>query len=299
MYDEREARAVIRYVLEALYGLTTADIYAHVDAERARLGEGASRRGRLQSRPFDLSDDLEMVMRRLEAGEPVQYVVGSTTFCGHTLSVQHGVLIPRPETEELCRWIIDSTDCNRARPLRILDIGTGSGCIAITLALDIQGADVTAWDISETALDVAQRNAIATGATVVFDRRNILDEPTADEPLFDLIVSNPPYICNKERADMHSNVTDYEPHEALFVPDDDPLLFYRAIARYARCALCPGGRLYLEVNPLTVAPLCTMLPDVGFDDIEQRNDSFGRQRFIRCCRGPEPCTLNTAVPCAR
>lgn len=259
LYDEGEARAIVCYVLETVFGLTAADIY-----------------GGTRPLPFDA---LEPLMQRLERGEPVQYVTGTALFCGRRFSVQPGVLIPRPETEDLCRWIAGDES-----PRHILDIGTGSGCIAVTLALDTQAADTTAWDISATALAVARRNATALGADVRFVCRDMLQaaqEQDSDKSLFDLIVSNPPYICDREKASMHVNVLDYEPHEALFVPDDDPLLYYAAVARYARRALIPGGRLYLEANPLTLPRLTDMLHAEGFTRVETRDDCYGRRRFVR------------------
>ena len=259
LYDEGEARAIVCYVLETVFGLTAADIYGG-------------------TRPLPTAA-LEPLMQRLERGEPVQYVTGTALFCGRRFSVEPGVLIPRPETEDLCRWIVGDES-----PRHILDIGTGSGCIAVTLALDTQAADTTAWDISATALAVARRNATALGADIRFVRRDMLEaaqERDSDKSLFDLIVSNPPYICDSEKASMHVNVLDYEPHEALFVPDDAPLLYYAAVARYARRALIPGGRLYLEANPLTLQRLTDMLHDEGFTRVETRDDSYGRRRFVR------------------
>lgn len=264
VYDEREAQAVARFVLEEKYGMTVTDIYC----------------GR------EMPDDNETAgtVQRLMNREPVQYVVGWEYFCGHKFAVRHGVLIPRPETEELVgRIIADSslfksaTDSHRSPA--ILDIGTGSGCIAISLALGIDNADVTAWDISQDALNIASSNARYLGAKVSFMQQDALNAPDACDR-WDIIVSNPPYICNKERAGMDGNVLNHEPHTALFVPDDNPLLFYRAITRYALHALKPGGKLYFEINPLYADDMIRMANDEGFNHAEVIDDSFGKQRFI-------------------
>ena len=195
--------------------------------------------------------------------------------------VNKHVLIPRPETAELCQWII-ATD-----PAHILDIGTGSGCIAITLAAEMPEAEVTAWDISEEALKVAEENAKRTNVHVKFEQVDIIHLPSSilhQTSSFDLIVSNPPYICNKERVAMETNVLEHEPHTALFVPDDDPLLFYRAIAQYGQTALKEGGWLYFEMNPLYAEPLREMLSKMSYHDIEIKEDQYGKQRMIRAKR---------------
>lgn len=264
VYDVREAQAVARYVLEEKYGMTATDIYC----------------GREMPDDNETAETVQRLMNR----EPVQYVVGWEYFCGHKFAVRHGVLIPRPETEELVgRIIADSslfksiTDNHRSPA--ILDIGTGSGCIAISLALGIDNADVTAWDISQDALNIASSNARYLGAKVSFMQQDALNAPDACGR-WDIIVSNPPYICNKERAEMDGNVLDHEPHTALFVPDDNPLLFYRAITRYALHALKPGGKLYFEINPLYADDMIRMANDEGFNHAEVIDDSFGKQRFI-------------------
>lgn len=259
IYDSGEAKAIVRYVLDVRFGMSATDVYC----------------GKVTQLTADESRELREIMRRLMKSEPVQYVLGRADFCGRTFRVSPGVLIPRPETEELCRWVSSSFPSHS-----ILDIGTGSGCIAITLALDMPQAEVTAWDVSEKALHIARHNAGMLGAAVNFCRRDALDPP-ADAALWDIIVSNPPYICDRERAAMERNVLDYEPHEALFVPDDDPLRFYRAIADYARKALKPGGELFFEINPLFAADLVAMLRNSGFAAAETRCDSFGKQRFVR------------------
>lgn len=256
-----EAKAVTRLVMETLYGLTYADLLC----------------GRMQTLP---EAPLRNVLSRLLQNEPVQYVLGQADFCGRTFRVGPGVLIPRPETEELCRWIIGSTQ----RGARILDIGTGSGCIACTLAAEIAGSRLSAWDVSETALATTAVNARRLGVEVNVMRMDALHPTPPAGPAWDTIVSNPPYICQQERAEMRPNVVDYEPEEALFVSDADPLLFYRAIAAYAAKALVPGGRLYFEINPLYAKPLQDMLRQAGFGKAEIREDQFGKQRFISVCK---------------
>ena len=256
VYDEREARAVARVLVEDVLGLNIADLYGGVTMESPNA---------------DFLRALDLVTQ----GVPVQYAVGKALFADRYFKVTKGVLIPRPETEELCQWVAE--DCKTASTM--LDIGTGSGCIAITLALETN-AKVTAWDIADEALDVAKETAVAHGADVVVERNDIL---TADDDgrRWDVIVSNPPYICEKEKADMEANVLDHEPRLALFVPDDDPLLFYRAIARYAAFALKEGGRLFLEVNPIYNNEMTRMLREEGFCRVEVRKDLYGRERMMK------------------
>ena len=262
VYDEREAKAVARWLLDVGFGLSQADVLCG-GIERLEPAE---------------QERLERLTARLCKGEPVQYVVGVADFCGRTLHVEPGVLIPRPETEELCRWAV-AESCGP----RVLDIGTGSGCIAITLALDLKHAEVTAWDISAEALRIAAANAERLGADVSFVRQDALCPP-ADTERWELIVSNPPYVMNKEREGMSLNVLDYEPHLALFVPDDDPWVFYRHIADYARHALCSKGSLMLETSPLLAETVCNYLSAVGFQQVEVRCDQFGKQRFIKATK---------------
>ena len=228
------------------------------------------------------------MMSRLVKGEPVQYVLGSTTFCGRQFCVAPGVLIPRPETEMLCEWVINvhnNSFCalQPPTPLRILDVGTGSGCIAITLSLDMSNTVVSAYDISSEALLIARDNAIRLGATVNFQMKDALQlVPTSE--MFDVIVSNPPYICENERVDMLPNVLNYEPSIALFVPNDDPLRFYRAIAEYGMIALSHNGELYFEINYRFVDEVSAMLNALGYVGIEVRNDQFAKQRFVKAIR---------------
>lgn len=262
LYGEGEARAVADMLLDEAFGLGKADILC-----------GAVER----MSPFDTARLGEM-LRRLMAFEPVQYVIGAAEFCGRRFKVAPGVLIPRPETEELCAWI--TAESKTLGAPNILDIGTGSGCIACTLAVDIPRSSVSAWDISADALAIARENAASLGATVAFTEQDMLSK-TPDFDLWDIVVSNPPYICNKERASMERNVLDYEPHSALFVPDTEPLLFYRAIALYAATALRPRGRLFFEINPQYAVDMRTMLEETGFKDIEIRKDECGKERMVK------------------
>ncbi len=359
IYNEREAQAIVRTVLDALFGMSLTDICL----------------GKVTQLSADDTTRLEKIMQRLEKSEPVQYVLGSEWFAGRLFDVAPGVLIPRPETEDLVKWACDEAkekekednskeergkeekevskkgeapqkeeqplssplkeekeglrkgeDASKKEeqplsPLKeekeglkkgedaskkeeqllssllknnkevpekgeeaphpsILDIGTGSGCIAITVALALPQARVTAWDISTDALAIAAGNAHRLGASVRFEHQDALSAPD-DEACWDVIVSNPPYICDKERADMSDNVLSYEPELALFVPDSDPLLFYRAIARYASKALKPGGRLLFETNTAYAHEVAQAMADEGFTAIEVRNDCFGKPRMVK------------------
>lgn len=286
IYNEREAQAIVRTVLDALFGMSLTDICL----------------GKVTQLSADDTTRLEKIMQRLEKSEPVQYVLGAEWFAGRLFDVAPGVLIPRPETEDLVKWTCDEAKekekednskeergkeekevpekGEEAPHPSILDIGTGSGCIAITVALALPQARVTAWDISTDALAIAAGNAHRLGASVRFEHQDALSAPD-DEERWDVIVSNPPYICDRERADMSDNVLSYEPELALFVPDSDPLLFYRAIARYASKALKPGGRLLFETNTAYAHEVAQAMANEGFTAIEVRNDCFGKPRMVK------------------
>ena len=226
------------------------------------------------------TERLEQLMHRLENGEPVQYVIGKATFYGREFSVAPGVLIPRPETETLIDAVLQYCKQNDAMPHpAILDIGTGSGCIAITLAKELPGADVTAWDISSDALTIAQTNADDLDANVTLQHHDALNPPT-DTLLYDVIVSNPPYICQQEAKSMEVNVLDHEPHLALFVPDDDPLLFYRAITLYAKEALRSNGLIAFEINPIYSKQTQELLSTHSFHNVNITNDEYGKERIL-------------------
>ena len=274
LYDEGEAQAIVRLVLEVQFGITLPDIYTGKVNELSREAE----------------EELEKIILRLERSEPVQYVLGRENFCGRSFHVAPGVLIPRPETEVLCRWVEE--DYNRPYcalqppvPLQVLDVGTGSGCIAVTLAANLRNSAVTAWDISGDALLIARENVHQWQVRVELKMEDALHPSTAAmQQQFDIIVSNPPYICDKERTGMAKNVLAYEPETALFVPDDDPLRFYRAIAEYGVQALSADGVLYFETNPLYINDVKEMLNMLGYKQIELREDQFGKLRFTKAIR---------------
>lgn len=278
LYDADEAKAIVRTVLEVKYGMTLTDIIC----------------GKITELSADESIKLEEIMARLQKAEPVQYVLGEADFAGRKFRVEPGVLIPRPETAELCKWIVDTQKEKEAatgKPAvphpNILDICTGSGCIAITLSLDIPQSTVTGIDIAEEAIATATENAKKLNADArikhadVFDLLKMAKEGKKNEPCLDIIVSNPPYICEKEKADMAKNVLDYEPGLALFVPDEDPLRFYRAIAEIAALELVNEGMLYFEINPIYEKETREMLEGFGFGNIETKEDSYGKKRMMR------------------
>ena len=266
LYGEHEAKAIARLVYEQRYALTLTDICAGKDTQLSAQQQ----------------EELDEIAQRLCNNEPVQYVLGNAFFAGRYWHVTPGVLIPRPETEQLCEWVTDI--CSR-QPIvsgftpTLLDIGTGSGCIAVTLALQLKEYRVTAWDVSETALTIARKNAERHQADIHFQQQDIFNASTTDDS-WHVIVSNPPYICTKEKEEMHPNVLQYEPHQALFVPDDDPLRFYKTIADYARQTLIPGGMLFLENNTRYIHDVAALLQQAGMTDIQIRNDMYNRPRFL-------------------
>lgn len=267
--DADEARDIALLLLERAFGFTLTDVAL----------------GRLSELSTENSERLEIMTERLERNEPVQYVLGEASFCGRTFVVNQSVLIPRPETEELCQLIISDWDkpfcgLQPPTPLQLLDVGTGSGCIAITLRLGLPCSEVTAWDVSADALITARENGHHLNASVNWQLQDALHAPK-DENRWDIIVSNPPYIIEREREDMRSNVLDHEPNLALFVPDNDPLRFYRAITRYAVTALRPEGRIYFEINPLFVDELIGMMHSNGFASIDVFKDFRGKKRIVR------------------
>lgn len=314
LYDAGEAQAIVRTVLDVKYGMTLTDIIC----------------GKVNEISADEERKLEEIIIRLQKGEPVQYVLGEADFAGRPFHVEPGVLIPRPETAELCQWIEkdmieksivsseDSPEDSSGNSPQatddaslILDICTGSGCIAITLGLNIPNSEVTGWDISEDALRIAQGNVeMMKAGNVRIEHQDALALPKAAETdnekmkgnddkevvkpkgkaktpstqKWDLIVSNPPYICEKEKADMEKNVLEHEPSLALFVPDEDPLKFYRAIAEYASSALKSGGALYFEINPIYEKETREMLLKLDFKDIETKEDAFGKKRMMRAMK---------------
>lgn len=275
LYDPREARAIARVLVSERAGIPVSALLTDPGAELRIEG-------------------LEQDAERLAGGVPLQYVVGTAEFYGRRFAVREGVLIPRPETEELVDRIVRSERDAQSAPsqqagevpgtIRILDVGTGSGCIAATLALELPEAEVFAAEIADEALAVAEENFRRLGARVTLRRADALNGLEAQFPeKFDLIVSNPPYVPASDRAAMHPNVRDHEPAVALFVPDDDPLCFYRAIARAGRRMLRPGGRLWFEIYEHAAEAMRKMLAGEGYTDTIVYKDLFDKDR-ITCSR---------------
>ena len=256
--EPQEVQAMIRIICEDVFNYDQVDVALRQESEL----------------PTFAQERIADIIARLRCHEPLQYIVGHARFHGHRFKVTPAVLIPRPETEQLVDLIIDE---NTGSDLQVLDIGTGSGCIAIALARALKFAQVDALDVSRDALVVARENAAELKVKVRFFESDILSpQPPAR---YDIIVSNPPYVCWSEREAMDRNVKDYEPGQALFVPDNDPLLFYKAIAPYAAQSLERGGRLYLEINQRFGNEVKRLLQDNGFDDVRIIDDSYGNPRF--------------------
>ncbi len=225
-------------------------------------------------------------LSELKQDVPVQHIIGETEFMDMRFKVSPKVLIPRPETEDLVRWVIADSSAEQHQPLTILDIGTGSGCIPIALAKHLEGAQVSALDISSDALQVAQTNALENNVNLNFYQADILDKTSTStiNSKFDIIVSNPPYVRELEKNKMHKNVLKYEPGIALFVSDKDPLVFYRAIANFAVKNLADDGRLYLEINQYLGKEMLRLLSEYNFKDIELRKDIFGNDRMVKAVK---------------
>ena len=264
-YPDTEALALAKMLLVEVFGFSTLELYGGKDKE-------------ISGKHRDVLDEM---IRRLKKNEPIQYIIGIETFGGLTFEVNQNVLIPRPETRELVEWIAE--DCQLEDPCKILDIGTGSGCIAISLAKLLGQAEVEAWDVSEGALQVARRNAERNQVDVLFRKMDVLgDVPEGMQ--YDVIVSNPPYIAEKEKPQMEHNVLDWEPSIALFVPDEDPLLFYRRIAQLGGSMLKKGGSLYYEINQAYGQETMEMLASMGYQSIELRKDAWGNDRMVKAKR---------------
>lgn len=239
--------------------------------------------------PSDIEEKLINGANRIAKGEPVQYVIGETDFFGLTFNVGKNVLIPRPETEELVEWAISSLKEKNAQDGKILDIGTGSGCIAISVRHGLESEktnEVQGWDISEEALIIARSNAKKNNADVTFTQVDILNyiPDESNKGKYCCIISNPPYICNSEAEDMESNVLEHEPHLALFVPDSDPLLFYRKIAEIGKELLKNEGILLYEINRRFGKETVEMLQNLGYTDVELRKDQFENYRMVRAIK---------------
>ena len=262
-FPQREAEQLMRILLEDLFGIDWKQQLMNPDL---RIDE---------HQHYQLSE----AVKRLLVGEPVQYVTGMARFNDLQLKVLPVVLIPRPETEELVQKI--SASMPKEKSIRIWDIGTGSGCIAIALAKHFVNAEVIAFDVSGEALQIAKENAESNGAKVTFVHDDVLN-PTSDffnQPV-DLVVSNPPYVCDSERASMEANVLDWEPEKALFVPDDDPLRFYRQILALAKKQLNPDGQVWFEINERMGEEMVSLCHEIGFSNAEVLEDFAGKPRFI-------------------
>jgi release factor glutamine methyltransferase len=275
MATRRETLLRIAEAIAELYG----EVEARQIAEMVVLECGAISRNELLVEPDKelIINDIDRIISELLKWRPVQYVIGHEEFDGLVFEVSEGVLIPRPETEELVAWVASETESGA----RILDVGTGSGCIAISLGRRVRDSRVWAMDISDVALDIARRNGLRNGSTVEFVKGDALADFSSlvDEKL-DVVVSNPPYIPRSDASQMRRNVTDYEPDTALFVENSDPLIFYRSIARTARRMLKPGGKLYYEIYELYAAQMCAMLEAEGYTDVVVREDFRGKQRMV-------------------
>ena len=286
-FPRREAEQLMRILLEDLFGIDWNQQLMNPDL---RIDE---------HQHYQLSE----AVNRLLSGEPVQYVTGVARFCDLLIKVSPSVLIPRPETEELVQKICDSFPNNNVslpchssgdmcvglesmggdpKKIRIWDIGTGSGCIAIALAKHFDNAEVVGFDVSKTALQMAKENAESNGVRVIFVQDDVLN-PTSEffsQPV-DLIVSNPPYVCDNERTTMEKNVLDWEPGNALFVPDDDPLRFYRKILELTKAQLTPGGQVWFEINERMGEEMLLLCREMGFAEAEIMLDFAEKPRFCR------------------
>ena len=262
LYPAQELESFFRILMETYLGLSSIDVHLNPD-KKIKLKK---------------LDHLLAALERLVHFEPLQYILGQTEFYGLHFTLNPNVLIPRPETEELVEWILKDTDAGAH--FNILDIGTGSGCIAVSLAKYLPLASVAALDVSEDALTLSAHNAELNNAEVHFLQQNIL-ETKALQKSYDIIVSNPPYVRNLEKPEIEVNVLDYEPHLALFVEDHDALIFYRKIAELAKGALSPKGRLYVEINQYLAEETQVLFKEFGFNEVELRNDFAGKPRMIK------------------
>lgn len=259
-YEPQEANALARIIFCDMLGQSNVDYYLCKDMDLSGNEE----------------EKVKSILQRLEKYEPIQYIEGKKYFSGREFFVRQGVLIPRPETEELVELAAQACKPNA----KILDIGTGSGCIAISLAKKLPEAEVHAWDISEAALEVAKQNNEQLSASVHFEQHDILTYQATGEEAFDLIISNPPYITESEKAEMETNVLAWEPSIALFVPDNDPLLFYRRIGELALRMLTPNGKLFFEINRAYGDATKQLLCNQGYKNIHIQKDLSGNDRFV-------------------
>ncbi len=261
-YDKRESESIARILVEELFGLSNVEIILNSPIHW-RVGQW---------------EQLNDIIREISQGMPMQYALGKAFFYGRQFEVNPAVLIPRQETELLVKQIVDDQKVKSA--ISLMDVGTGSGCIAISLALELPNSKVYAMDISAEALEIANKNAKKLFADVNFMQGNILKEMPLDEKL-DVLVSNPPYVRQLEKSSMHRNVLDFEPDIALFVPDEDPLLFYRALAIYGNRALKNDGSLYVEINEALAFETCELLRSFNYTNLQIIKDLHGKDRFIK------------------
>lgn len=265
-YEEREAQQIGFQLLEKVAQFFRTDYVVFADKKKLTP---------MQQIAWD--DAIQELLQN----NPLQYILGEAHFYGRDFTVNENVLIPRPETEELVDWIIQESQ--EKDSLKVLDIGTGSGCIAISLALELKQAQISAWDISEEALEVARGNSKKLNARVTFQKVDILsfEKEGITPQKFDLIVSNPPYVTPSEKAEMRKNVLEFEPSLALFTPEENPLIFYECIANFAKKYLKPNGQLFFEINQYQGKPLMELLEINGFQSIELRQDLSGNARMMK------------------
>lgn len=264
IYPEQEAKSLAYWVLEETLGYSKAKIHAQWT----------------DIFPSSLAEQMDFILHELMQHKPIQYVFGKAYFMGMTFKVNEQVLIPRPETEELIEWILERVRREKLNPRRVLDIGTGSGCIAVSLAKMLPDATLTAMDISAGALKVAATNARSNGVMLNCLEQDVLQPSflSLSDP-YDLIVSNPPYIAFSEMPAMRANVLSFEPHTALFVPDSQPLIFYERIAAFAAQNLVTGGSLYFEINEAFGAEVLACMKKAGLSSAELRKDFQGKDRM--------------------
>ena len=276
IYDRRETEAIALLVLEEITDLSRSKIKAFTEDEIT--GEA--------------SEKIHLILEELKTGKPVQYILGTTEFYGLNFLVNPATLIPRPETEELVQWVLEESKklkIKNQKPLTVLDIGTGSGCIAISVKKNLPEAVITAIDISPEALHTAKQNAVINEVNVDFIQDDILKSQLKFESQkLDIIISNPPYVTLQDKLLMHQNVTNFEPHNALFVPQNDPLIFYKAIADFAVKHLSNNGLLFFEINENFGEETVELLSNKGFINTELRQDMSGRDRMIMACAPPKP-----------
>lgn len=283
IYDESENSSIAQLLLEECTGFSRTDLLLNKSKEF----------------PVEQEEKWRQGIHRLQQHEPVQYVLNKACFYGMELYVDKAVLIPRPETEELVDWIVKDVkaagsslerkpaQANATTQLKILDVGTGSGCIALALKKALPKAEVWGCDVSEEALNVARRNGAGLNIRVDFQGINFLDEAQQKIlPTVDVLVSNPPYVPWKDKKTMRPNVLDYEPHTALFVPDNDPLLFYKAIARFAQKRLYPNGAIYVETHEELGEAIASLFEQEDFTQVELRKDMQGKKRMVKANSAP-------------